>query len=171
MERNSTVCSWCNYFLSYNKIFLFVGIVKTQLKKPGKFSWNLKFVAKYDPVFDNHLSVTEISKNDWYRTFLPRYNMIWAFGEKDWQLILEGVNMQNIFCLTVLLTCLILINFAARYINVDSSEIQWKEAFELLSKIWKNAVQFTNSILNVHQENGLDVMMCRDQKDYASIIY
>jgi len=38
-------------------------------------------------------------------------------------------------------------------------------------KIWKNAVQFTNSILNVHQENGLDVMMCRDQKDYASIIY
>ena len=48
-----------------------------------------------------------------------------------------------------------------RYVKVDSSEVQIKESFlNFFSLQIKNADEITKSILNEHQQNGSDIMMC-----------
>ena len=55
--------------------------------------------------------------------------------------------------------------FIVRYVKVDSNnEVQIKESFlNFFSLHGKNADEITKSILNVLQQNGLNIMMCRGQ--------
>ena len=55
--------------------------------------------------------------------------------------------------------------FIVRFVKIDSNnKVQIKEFFlNFFPLHGKNADEITKSILNRLQQNGLDIMMCRDQ--------
>ena len=136
----------------------------------GNFLETLKLIAKYNPVINEHLSATRLSKKVMTTYLSPtiQNELIELLGKKVKHLILEEVKDAKYFSIlldsTPDVSHIDQMAFVVRYVKVDGSEMQIKESFlNFFPLHGKTAYEITKSVLNELQESGLDIMMCRGQ--------
>ena len=135
------------------------------------FLKTLKLLSNYSTIINEHIFGTQLSEKGMTTYLSPtiQNELIELLGKKVKDLILEEIKTANYFSIlldsTPDVSHIDQMAFIVSYVKIDSNnEVQIKESFlNFFPLHGKNAVEITKSILNELQQNGLDIMMCRDQ--------